>query len=165
MEDFVIDRAKWLTGPVLEKIDSCLYDNETGLQCCLGQYLVANGVPLESLRHLGMPASLVHGFSETAIPQAAAWLIKEVEADGDETYPEDELETLRSYPADDSDLADQLQMANDNRLLSPADREAQLVELFRQAGVAVTFTGDADEALETVLAWVTSSRNEDYNND
>ena len=113
-----IDRAKWLRG---DGGASLLLDPDTGAMCCLGFVCLAMGLPESAIRLRADPAQL-----ETAARKAVPRL----------TAPhQEDLYGL-------TPLSARAIRVNDDRFTADDRREAELVELFADADIALEFTGE-----------------------
>lgn len=131
MDSLIIDRGQWLTGSVLNYLNSCLRDKDTGLMCCLGVYGKACGMPeVELNKKVALRGS--------GRPDEAAWLSKTL----------DNKDTKRFADSDySSDVQGALMDVNDNNHIHPSRREAAIAYLFKKYGfIDVTFVGKYAEA-------------------
>ena len=113
VKKFTIPRKKWLRGEGGD--NSRLLRPFDGKMCCLGIYLSKVGFGVGSLSDESSP----HHVGGIVGVEACDWLL--------------------SGSKDDSKLADSLMVANDNKLMSEEDREADVAEYFKQAGITVKF--------------------------
>lgn len=132
---FVVDRARWanatvkmqMNGPFaygnpwISRINTSLFDPTTGFQCCLGFVSEQLGVSRTFLSGVGSPESI--GIDE---------------------------EKLRGVLLDEyghhTELARRAMIINDSQADSyktAAEKEAALIDLFKEHGFAIEFTGEA----------------------
>jgi hypothetical protein len=124
MEEFVIDRSKWLRGEGSE--DSVLLREEDGKMCCLGQYCLFKGLAPSSLQGNRTAENIVN-HRRRGYKLVPAWLVA---LHLNPTLP-DKMKA--------SELALKLMRTNDDAVIKDADREATLTILFAEAGIHVTF--------------------------
>ena len=81
---FTIVRSLWFRGEGDD--DSKLRRIKDGKQCCLGFYLEACGVKLESLDDIASPMELVSERSIKEVPKQARWLLSPSSEDEKHDY-------------------------------------------------------------------------------
>ena len=120
----VITRSKWARGDSTGKYSNYLL-NRSDKMCCLGfagKQLC--DLPDERLLDSGTPAHLGNAFCN-----GLSWLLEEVENDKGE--PTGDIE--------DSLDCQHLMDTNDNGSTSDAEKEAEIIKVFAEHGVDVTF--------------------------
>jgi hypothetical protein len=121
----VIDRKTWLRGDPA----SYLLREQDGKMCCLGFLSLQCGVTKEKM--MGLATVAVGADANAEFRQGALASLAQVNK-----YARDP-----DAPYKNTDIADALMEANDDTLLSDAQREESLVELFKKIGVDVEFEG------------------------
>jgi hypothetical protein len=126
VHSFVIDERRWLHNEVeeLEEYEGMLR-NEKGKMCCLGFFAQSCGVKPKNMKGLGMPADI------EPLPRKLKELVLEAQPPQDD----DGYEEIVYHPTI-QDLAD----TNDAEGLTLFRRKQRITRLFRDLGVAVTFT-------------------------
>jgi hypothetical protein len=122
----VIDRAKWRTGAGgahESGIGRTQLLNDSGFQCCLG-FCVRAAVPNANILGVHMPAGLAGSIPELSEPNLIS----------------------RSNYSKNTVLANRAATINDDRFLRRAEREAELLELFRDSIYAIEFFGEYTNA-------------------
>lgn len=121
VKQFTIDRGMWACGTQqkrsadLENTPDTALLNSTGLQCCLGFYAAACGVPDNRLLDVAYPPELEDDDQRKLDPKICA--------DGG------------------SGLSYALASINDAKTLPPKRREQQIATKFKTIGVTVRFKG------------------------
>lgn len=119
----VIQRSKWLTPDKMrisetsDYISMLLDTKNNDLMCCLGFYCVEAGCSKDKIADIGTP-----GMLRMLIP-------------GLTTHPDDMLPGL--YIS--TNFTSSAMTINDNEDISNTEREQQLIELFRQEGITLSF--------------------------
>ncbi len=123
---FTVDRSRWLRG----ERNSFLQRTTDGKRCCLGFLALACGVPESGIVGWELLSRLEHQHF-ALLPEA---LKRNTAARGKQVL-----------------LVDRLMELNDDyigygfsKLSSEAERELELAEAFREAGIEVTFTDGAE---------------------
>jgi len=116
VRDFVIDRSTWERGTGGAQL---LRESDRRLQCCIGLYLTACGMPDDALLDQAQPEDV-----GDEIPEGAAWLIRE---------------SLASDGWADSCAAGQLIEVNDDPKIEDKEREVYIADVFDQHGIRVSF--------------------------
>ena len=115
--NLTIERNKWARGGMNGQ--SALLNNR-GNMCCLGFYCAALGFSLTEIDDLGMPAELANNHESS---KGFEWLVGRGNND--------------SYR--DSEIGENLAHINDRSSLTESEREATIIELFKDNYVKVTF--------------------------
>ena len=136
-----IDRSKWRFGGVfwsadhIKKIGITRLLNDQGNMCCLGFLSLACGYKEEDISGYIDPEAIVrHQEAGNKFPQ---WAIKTKELWRENGWQSD-------YRAFNSELISKMIRTNDmpKSHLPHEEREVKLTDLFSEAGVEVTFTGE-----------------------
>lgn len=124
-QKYTIDRSKWICGGIkyTDGGESKLLNSE-GRMCCLGQICIQAGIKLLDITGKFAPANVLSARENPKLD----WLVHEV----------DPCERHDVYS---SDIARSMMHTNDDCFLDETTREAVLVNLAREAGVELTFTG------------------------
>lgn len=158
MKQFVIDRSKWRFGG--DRYDTLFgqtgLSNRKGYMCCLGQICRQVGMPDMCLLNRSEPEEAAGIAFHTLVPDELTdvyvkdaqvdWFNKKFEdimdllvyVTGDRNHDNDVIES----PIYNTGLAEDAMDINDRRNLSCAERERQLIELFKTAGYELTFSGE-----------------------
>lgn len=146
MEEFVIDRSRWLSAEVLRATHqpSSLLNPETGLMCALGQYGKHKQLKDSVLANMSSPVYLEELYRSV--------------------YPEGLFVKSWHYdegvlgPPSESPLLGEIIRVNDGEdrsgnpdTLTPTEREERLVDLFGQLSIQLSFVGDSSLALSPRL--------------
>ena len=117
--DYVIDRSKWVCGGPenQEKMGHVRMLNDKGRMCCLGQIAKLSGVGNQYLKHKQEPADVESG----NIPD---WMVT----------PEDANRNTSLF-------AREAMRINDTDKINQTQRELQLKQLFKSAGISIQFKG------------------------
>lgn len=119
----IIDRSKWRTGgdsDIATGEGNTLLLNKEGYQCCLGFICEAAGVPREKMQGWCLPGSVdmvVEGLTEY-------------------------FDFGRHDACIDTKLANDAVGINDNGVMSPAEKERKLLELFKDSPYELEFVGE-----------------------
>lgn len=134
---FEIDRSKWSRADRNAK----LVRQDDGMMCCLGFFLLACGVPRESLLDVGEPQEPFADDPMLDVPTRAAFLIdtSPVVDDGDNW---NDHYSRFSCARRGQDLIE----ANDSVMLTGPEREQRIAELFAKQGVEVSFVDGAAQS-------------------
>lgn len=125
MRDLVIDRNIWRRGQPDNGPSQLLRTD--GKMCCMGIYLEACGFPREKLLEIGYP-SVSH--SRFPLPQEARWLIY----NSSEPQHQDNVNEYRLSKVNDRIKPEHIDITEYEQA-----RESELVKLFKQHDVNITF--------------------------
>lgn len=145
----VVERSKWGSGDRLGKNTSKLYNDESGLLCCLGFACLAAGNTLEDIEDLAYPHDLIKtGVAKVQRPFPA--LIDESGECTCRDEGEDLEHDVNCERVLESSLCRDLTETNDSTSLSAAEREATLINLGQKAGIEFVFVGTVEPRPEEV---------------
>lgn len=113
-----INRPQWLRGE--GSTASRLVRVADDKMCCLGFYGLACGIPKAKMTNI---QSFLPFESKISLPDSMSWLLGE----------------KKEWS---SKLGAKLMLTNDNEEKTNQDRESELIELFAQVGVELTFTDE-----------------------
>lgn len=123
---YLIDRAKWLNGWLLNQldnyIDSKLVEPNTGFMCCLGMVCLQEGIPKSKINNMPAPSTI-----SATIP----------------LRQRRRLERMSFLNEDGSDtvFASQAMETNDEKEYTHKEREDELKSLAAAEGIKFTFVG------------------------
>jgi hypothetical protein len=121
MEEFVIDRSKWLCGEGAE--DSALLRDSDGKMCCIGQYCLLKGLKEHQIDNVQTAETLVNS-KKAKVDEVPRWLLEASD---------------RTPQWKPSKLATKMMRVNDDEHIMDSEREAKLIKLFAIADIHVTF--------------------------
>lgn len=129
IKEFVIKRSEWSRGT-----QEGLLLNNYGKKCCLGFYAEACGIPAEEIIDIATPQDLVYG-TDVAESNNLKW----------DTFLIDKKKVSPSpydrWSQNNSSSCCAMMETNDllTRAITESEREEQLIKLFADQGVKVTF--------------------------
>jgi len=125
IKKFIIDRKEWYPAEVHRDVlkigEGLLHTN--GRMCCLGVFLKANGIGVERMTDHYMPVDILEKFDDKELC---------------------ELMIHPNVSTDSSDFAMEAAHLNDYKKYDMAKREQEIIKLFAEQGIEVTFTGNLD---------------------
>jgi hypothetical protein len=124
----IVDRKKWLRGPYLLHINSCLLNTDVNMMCCLGFRAKTLGLTDEEIEGVAEPCYLDKVDSRLEVD---SWLLKTL-AGQDTRYSQNYISSADACKAMET---------NDSLELTDEEREKIITEIFNRNDEEIEFVG------------------------